>query len=44
MYLQKVDFKSTLQVTQETMRTSMEVMDIELGARKGSGWLSLVQL
>ena len=44
MYLQKVDFNSTLQVTQQTMRTSMEVMNIEFGARKGNGLLSLVQL
>ena len=33
-----------LEVTQKIIRTSMEVMVMELGTRKGKGYLSLAQL
>ena len=33
----------TLEITQETMRTSMEVMVMKLGTRKGKGFLGFVQ-
>lgn len=34
----------TLQVTQKTLRASMEVMVVEVRTKKGKGFLSLVQL